>query len=325
MDWMKGPIRPMEMESNPEPFDSPEHIFEVKWDGIRYLAFLDKGTRLQSRRLLDKTGRYPELQGLHRMVKAKEAILDGEMVVLRDGKPSFQRALERDLQSDPRRAATLSRKLPATYVAFDLLYLDGQPLVDRPLWERKRLLQEIILPETAVKQAGGGGERRGLEVPAVIEGRGRDLFAAVNQQGLEGIVAKEKGSKYLMGVKSRRWLKIKCRRRQLCVVCGFTKGPRGLGALVLGAYRDGRLLPVGHAGSGITDREAISLLKKLEPARIDYHPFSVRPSRYREKEYWVKPELVVEIEYLEWTESLTLRAPVIKGFVNAPPEACIIP
>lgn len=324
MDWMKGPIRPMELQSQPEPFDSPGHAFEVKWDGIRYLAFLDGSTRLQSRRLLDKTARYPELGGLHELVKAKEAILDGEVVVMWEGKPSFTRALKRDLQADPRKVAALSHELSASYVAFDLLYLDGEPLVDRPLVERKELLQEIVDPEMTAEHSGKGG-RRVLEVPGFIEGRGRDLFAAVEKQGLEGIVAKEKESKYLMGVKSRYWLKIKCRRRQLCVVCGFTKGPRGLGALVLGAFHDGKLLPVGHAGSGITDEEAFLLLRKLEPARIAQHPFSVRPPRYREKEYWVQPELVVEIEFLEWTESLTLRAPVIKGFVDQPPEACLIP
>lgn len=306
--WSPGQLKPMEPQSYPEPFNSPRHLFEIKWDGVRMLSFIENRTvRLQNRHLQERTKLFPELADLFRHIRAREAVLDGEVVVLADRKPSFPLLMKRCLAGSQSRISSLAQKIPALYIVFDLLYLNGTELLKRPLGERKKLLLEIF--ET--------GPFCFLS-PAFQE-KGQPLFDAVKKEGLEGIVAKEIKAPYLPGRKSKYWLKIKARRQQLAVIGGYLLKHRTLSAILAGAFFENKLHYLGRVGTGLT-REA-ELLPLLNSLRTDRCPFVPAP-RLKGEVVWVLPEVVVEIEFLEWTPDLKLRQPVLRKIVRKPPEAC---
>lgn len=182
----------------PEPFDSDQYLFEIKWDGIRCLAFVEsKGMRLQSRQLLDITAQSPELECLRQLPGG--TVLDGELVVLRDGKPWLSKVQQRVQLQDRHRIRFLSQRSPVVYVVFDLLYLRGQSVMAEPLVSRKEALRQTL---------------GNLRVPSVVVadavvGRGRAVFAGVKRLGLEGMMAKRLDSRYSAGKRSRAWLKVK--------------------------------------------------------------------------------------------------------------------
>src|SRR3990170_2619386 len=204
-------IRPMLATVQPEPFDSEDHVFELKWDGTRALAFLSPDGRLkfQNRRLYDITHRYPDLAI---DLRGRKAILDGEIVIMVDGKPSFMGLQHREHASSEFTIRLRAKELPATYVVFDVLYLDGKDLTSLPLMERKAILQDLVHPTDHVVLSD------------VIEREGRAYFRAVLERGLEGIIAKRKASRYALGRRTRDWLKIKKRETIDAIVCGLTEG-----------------------------------------------------------------------------------------------------
>lgn len=198
-------LNPMLAQKAEAPFDSAEHIFEIKWDGIRCLARIDAGqVRLQSRHHLEITVQFPELACLARLPSG--TILDGELVVLRQGKPSFQAVQRRALLQHRSRIQWVSQTMPATYMVFDVLYLKGKPLIGSPLSHRREslenLLRRFLMP--------------GVHVVEGVRARGYRLFAQVVRRGLEGVVAKRLDSPYLPGKRSRYWLKIKPTTRSIC-------------------------------------------------------------------------------------------------------------
>ena len=299
-------IRPMEPVSAPKPFDSAAHYFLVKWDGVRMLVFKEGSTiRLQNRKGNPRTAQYPELQSLSGLIKATEALLDGEIVVLKSGKPSFARVLQRDLAGRESVIKALAGQMPCTYCVFDLLYLDGKDLSRLPLAERLQIL------------AGSVNAEKPLYLNENFPS-GIDLYRQVAEMELEGIVAKKKDSPYILGAKSDYWLKIKPRRRLLCVVGGVTVQQGAVRSLLLGAYHDGRLLYLGRAGSGLTGRD-INLLKGYAAREAVSEPPFLNPPRSKNL-LWLEPRLTVMIEFAEWTADLHLRAPVVTGFSNRPPE-----
>ncbi len=184
------------------PFDSDTHLFEIKWDGTRMLAFVEQdGCRLVNRHQGERTGQYPELSCLAELPAG--TILDGELVVFTEGRPDFSRLLSRDQTCDPFKIRLSSRRLPATYVVFDLLYEGYRPLLDRPLVERRRRLRQLVLDLDRPQVVFSEG----------IVGPGRVLFEEVCRQGLEGLVAKRLTSRYRPGKRTTAWLKIKPRPR----------------------------------------------------------------------------------------------------------------
>ena len=291
-------IRPMLAYSSP-PFDSPEHIFEVKWDGTRCILFSKRGeVRLQNRRLLDITYRYPDLQGLWRRIRAKEAILDGELVVLEEGRPSFEKLQQREHISDPLKIELLSERLPATYIAFDLLFLEGEDFTSRPLTERRRHLDGII------------EEGEGLILSRFVEERGTVFLKEVVSRGLEGVMAKEKGSPYLVGKRSRHWLKIKPRRRAICHIMGYSRGKgerEGIfGSLLLATREEGRWVYRGRVGSGFSAEEMQRIHALMKGLEVSEGVLKVDLKGAR----WVKPHLRCEVLYQELTPEGRFRAPV---------------
>jgi bifunctional non-homologous end joining protein LigD len=274
-----------------KPFDHPGWVFEVKWDGYRAVAELGKrGVRLYSRNRLPLEKRFPEVTAALKALGA-EAVLDGEIVASgKDGRPSFQLLQGRG----PGRGYLV-------YYVFDILFLRGRDLTGLPLTERKALLKELL--------PAAGHVRYSEHVPK----DGVKFFRAAKAKGLEGIMAKRAGSPYRPGTRSRDWLKIKNRVTQDCVIAGFTR-PRGagrlFGSLVLGAYRNGELIYIGHSGGSAGDTDPAELHARLLALAARRCPFKTSPPETAGVT-WVKPELVCEVEYTERTADGLLRQPVL--------------
>jgi bifunctional non-homologous end joining protein LigD len=287
-------IHPMLAESVEKPFDGEDWLFEIKWDGYRAIAFIDGGkVRLVSRNQNDQTPRYPELKDMAQYIDAKTAILDGEVVALdKEGKASFSLMQQRTGFRTGGRRAVANVEVPVLYYAFDLLYLDGYDWRRVPLEERKRKLKDLVLAGDSVRYSDH------------YENRGKALFDMAQKTGLEGIVAKKRASFYEER-RSREWLKIKIRKRIECVIGGYTE-PEGsrahFGSVVLGLYdKKGRLIHVGQAGSGFNQKSLDEIAKVLKKLETKKNPFFGEVEALR-KVTWVKPELVAEIEYGEWTD-----------------------
>jgi bifunctional non-homologous end joining protein LigD len=320
---MPTAIHPMLAESIDEPFDSKDWLFEIKWDGYRAIAFIENGkVRFVSRNQNDLTPRYPELKDLPEFIKAKTAILDGEVVALdEDGRASFSLMQQRTgFRAHGRRAAEKT-DVAVLYYAFDLLYLDGFDWRRVPLEERKKKLASIL--------AAGDG----LRYSDHYEEHGKALFEVARQKKLEGILGKKRGSFYEER-RTRDWLKIKIRHTIECVVGGYTE-PEGtrayFGSLVLGLYdKKGQLIHVGQAGSGFDQKSLKEIWGTLEKLETKKNPFFGEVEALR-KVFWVKPELVAEIEYADWTDGTNagsgpkLRAPVFLSLRDdKDPRECVL-
>jgi bifunctional non-homologous end joining protein LigD len=284
-------LRPMLATAAAKPFDDPDWIFEVKWDGYRAVAETRNGdVALHSRNRLALNERFPSIAGALRKLDV-EAVLDGEIVVLDEsGRPDFQM-----LQN-----FRASRAGHLVYCVFDLPYLQGHDLTNLPLIKRKELLKGILPRVPEVKFSDH------------VRGEGRLFFDAARKQGLEGIMAKHFQSRYQPGVRSRQWLKVKRRLTQDAVIAGFT-APRGarkhFGALVLGAFSGNELAYVGHVGGGFDARSLREVRGRLDPLIRKRSPFRAAPG-VNEPVTWVKPELVCEVAYAEWTADGMLRQPI---------------
>ena len=316
---MPTAIQPMLASIEENPFDNPNWLFEIKWDGYRVISFVENGNvRMVSRNQNDLGPRYPELRELPNLIQAKTAILDGEVVVLDEqGRPSFSLMQQRTgIRAHGRQAAPRA-DLPIIYYVFDLIYLDGYDLRRVALDERKRVLRQVLSSGELVRYSDHHA------------GQGVALFQAAKQKGLEGIVAKKCNSCYEER-RSRDWLKIKITQTVDCVVGGYTD-PEGarqyFGSLALGLYNDKKqLVHVGNAGTGFdqaTLRQISEVLKELE---IRKSPFT--GSVDARNVHWVKAERVAEVKFSEWTHEtseggLKLRAPVFLGLRDDKnPEDC---
>ena len=294
-----------------EPFDGKDWLFEIKWDGYRAVAFVENGkTRLVSRNQNELTARYPELKDLAKSVKAQTAILDGEVVALDEqGRPSFSLMQQRTGFRPGGKRAVARADVPVLYYAFDLLYLDGKDYRRVPLEQRKNKLASILTLGDHVRYSDH------------YEEQGKALLEIAREKGLEGILAKKRESVY-QEQRSREWLKIKIRHTLEAVIGGYTppEGSRAhFGSIVLGLYdQQGRLIHVGQAGSGFNQKSLAEIWKLLQKLETKQNPFYGDVDALR-KTYWVRPQLVAEIEYSEWTEGTTygtgpkLRAPVFLG------------
>jgi bifunctional non-homologous end joining protein LigD len=325
---LKGAVRkPMPLAVHPmlataveKPFDDPEWLFEIKWDGYRAVSFLRDGkVRLVSRNQNDLTKEFPELHELSKSIKAKTAVLDGEIVVLDDqGRPSFSRMQQRTGIRKGGRRTGARRDLPVQYYVFDLIYLDGYDLRRVALEQRKEALAQIVPPNALVRYSD--------HFP-----QGLALFDLAKRKGLEGILAKKRASHYEER-RSQEWLKIKITQTVDCVVGGYTD-PEGsrqyFGSIVLGLYdKKGRLIHVGQAGTGFNQamlKEIWQVLKALETKSNPFHG-DVDAANV----HWVKPERVAEIKFTEWTHEtveggMKLRATVFLGLrEDKDPKECTL-
>ena len=282
-------------------------LFEVKWDGVRAVAFIDnEEVRLQARSGLRCERQYPELAVMPHHIAASQAVIDGEIAVLdAKGVSQFHLIQPRIANTDPNTIAHLVRSTPVVYFAFDLLYLDGYDLRNVALEKRRELLQRVLTSGPAIR------------ISDAFPGAGEELLEAARENGLEGIVAKHANSCY-ESRRSREWIKIKIVSEQEFVIGGYTE-PQGdrdyFGALVLGVYKDGNLRWVGNVGTGFDQKLLGSIFKQLKPLITKKCPFADRPKPDRGMT-WVRPELVCQVRYATWTQDDRLRAPVFIGMRN---------
>jgi bifunctional non-homologous end joining protein LigD len=301
-------LAPMLARTGAVPAEDPGWAYEIKWDGVRAIAYSTPGElRLDSRNLKEITVQYPELARLNRALSSHSAILDGEIVALdRDGRPSFGALQHRMQVTSKAQAKRLAKSTPATYIIFDLLWLDGHSVMGLPYSERRELLSALELNGVSWK------------TPEHLTGSGSAVLAASAEQGLEGIVAKRLDSSYQPGGRPGTWVKIKNVHRQEFVVGGWLpgKGSRtaGVGALLVGVHDErGLLRYAGRVGTGFTARELGRLAKLLGPLERPSSPFAPGQTQLPRGAVFCEPKLVAEVEFREWTAAGSLRHPSYKG------------
>ena len=281
-----------------EPFDSDEHIFELKLDGIRCIAYIEpKSVVLQNKRHKDVTDIYPELSDMKKCVK-KRVILDGELVVLIDGKPNFYALQKRSLMSDEFRIKLAAKNDPVQFVAYDILYLDGKDLTVKPLMERKEMLNKAVT------------EGHGLSISRYIEKNGIAFFELAKQEKLEGIVAKKKDGLYHIGKRTHDWVKIKVMQDEDLFVCGYQPDENGnVKDLILGYYDDNDKLQCRgkvYLGVSESDRKITGEFAKKNTVKRPWF------EKYKNA-VWLKPELIGTAHFMNETENGGMRQPVWKG------------
>ncbi|HYI23449.1 MAG TPA: DNA ligase D, partial [Candidatus Limnocylindrales bacterium] len=307
-------VEPMKATMGDAPFDDPDWLFELKLDGYRVEAIVDNGkVRLWTRNKQDAARYFPDLAAAKpTWIKADTAILDGEVVALdREGRPTFSLLQDRAGMGrfGPRPAdANKSRKrhddfvAPVVYYVFDLIYLDGRMLTDVPLEQRKRLLRSVLRDHAQVRYGSH------------IENDGKQFYEVVAEQGLEGLIAKLRTSRYEPGRRARSWLKIKIRREQEVVVVGYEpgKGARAaLGSLILAVNEADGLHYAGEVGSGLGNRTISQLKAELDATKVDEPPVVDAPRI--KGAVWSEPRLVIRVEFSEWTDDGLLRQAAYKG------------
>jgi bifunctional non-homologous end joining protein LigD len=317
---MPDSIAPMLASDAPEPFDSPDYVFELMWGGVRAMAHVRDGVvRLRARNGRDLTPYFPELLCIPDRLKARDAILDGEIVAIdAEGHPAFDmlrprlqamaNAVGPDREQIPNLPVQFKLKRVAGQIAFhasDILWLDGRSLVERTLWQRKNRLHDVIAA--------------GAEFSAVdfVDDEGVAFFEAVVQRRLDGIVAKQKTSVYTPGRRSKSWLAVRALQSGDFVVGGYTFGGarrRGepFSQLLLGGYDEGRFEYVGAVSGGLTDTEAKELIARLDMLQADASPFHDTPNIPR-LIYWARPEIVCHVRFSEWSPEGHLRFPIFSA------------
>jgi bifunctional non-homologous end joining protein LigD len=299
-------LLPMLARSGDLPVREQGWSFEIKWDGVRAIAYVQPGRlRLESRNLREVTDAYPEVRGLLRDLGMHEAVFDGEIVAFdENGRPSFARLQHRMHVTSASAVRRLTTSTPVVYAIFDLLYLDGHSLMELPYAQRRARLETLELSGPAWR------------VPSAHRGDGARLLEATSEQGLEGIVAKRLDSCYEPGRRTGAWIKIKNTVRQELVIGGWVPGEGRrqdrIGALLMGFYENGAFRYAGRVGTGFTEATLGELAKRLRPLRRDTNPFTGAPKLPRGTAF-VEPCLVAEIEIREWTPDRIMRAPSFKG------------
>lgn len=287
-------IKPMLATLVQDPFNDPSWLFEIKWDGYRALAKIDTGiVHIYSRNNLEFNKKFPPIVKALASIK-RNVVLDGEIVVVNPkGKSDFQL-----LQNFQR-----TGEGNIVYYVFDILYLDGYDLTNLPLLERKDILKHLLPSSDKI--------RFGDHIIA----KGKEFFNLAKKNDLEGIIAKRLDSKYQMNKRSKDWLKIKIHLQQEAIICGFTE-PRGsrqnFGALILGVYKNNKLQYIGHAGSGFDEAMLAEVMQKLKPLITKKSPFPDEP-KTNMPATWVKPKLVCEVSFAEWTDDGSMRQPIFIG------------
>jgi bifunctional non-homologous end joining protein LigD len=299
-------VVPMLAKLAPLPSRDEGWAAEVKWDGVRAIAYCRPGRlELQTRNLNVVTKQYPEVRRLTRQLGARDAVLDGELVAFdADGRPSFERLQQRIHQTDANVVRRRMKSHPVTYVLFDLLYLDGRDLTGEPYVRRRELLEGLAL------------DGESWQTPGYSVGHAKELLAATAEQGLEGLVLKRLDSRYTPGKRGGSWLKVKTVGRQEFVVGGWVPGEgrrrNRIGAILLGAYeKGGELRYAGKVGTGFSERDLDELLSRLRPLARNSNPFEGR--RGPRDANFVEPRLVAEIEFREMTAEGMVRHGSFKG------------
>ena len=316
MSALLSGLSPMLATPGRLPVDDDAWAYEVKWDGVRVLAAAESGhLTLVSRNGNDVTAAYPELQPMTAQLERHRVVLDAEVAVFDPaGRTDFGLLQSRMHVRSPTTA--LVGSIPVVLLVFDVLHLD-RPLLDLTYDDRREVLTGLAL------------EGRAWRTPAQVHGDGATILQATKAQGLEGIVAKQRTSLYRPGARSKAWLKIKNIRRTSAVVVGWTPGERGragqIGSLLLGVHGDQGFEYAGHVGTGFTQRTLAMLQERLAPLATDASPLDTPvPRPHARDATWVRPELVAEVDYTEWTRTGSLRHPSFKGLRDDYDPAAVV-
>lgn len=298
-------IKPMLIAENVEPFNSQDHIFELKLDGCRCVAYIDSDSvDLRNKRNVKLLSQFPELKQLNKQVK-KRCILDGELIVLKDGKPNFFELQKRLLTTNKTKIEFMYKKLQANFVVYDILYVDKEQINLLPLIERKQILSDTII------------ENDRIAISRYIEYNGIELYNFTEQQQLEGVVAKLKNSKYYFGKRTHDWVKIKWLKDDDFVVCGYIYKPNNMTSVILGQCRNGNLVYKGHVTLGVKRSE----LKKMTTPS-DKSPFNIDWDD-NDNTIWVEPNTVCTVQWMP-RQNKGMNQSVFKGFRDdKSPNECI--
>jgi bifunctional non-homologous end joining protein LigD len=309
---MPSRLEPMLATIGDQPFSNPNWLFEIKWDGVRALAWIEDGRlTIRARSGAEITARYPELASLPAAIAASQALLDGEIAALdAQGRSDFGLLQERMHVRAP--AENLISRVPVIFFAFDLLHCDGYDLRRSSLIERKQLLQRLLHTTERIRFSDHQVER------------GKEIFELAKENGLEGIVAKRLDSPYV-SERSTSWVKLKVTQTVDAVVAGWTAARTAaipLGSLLLGLYEGKKLRFIGHVGTGFDGKKLEELSGKLKKIASTSCPFDAAPQT-NEKAFWVLPELVARVKFSEWTQEKALRHPVFIALrEDIRPEEC---
>jgi len=300
-------ISPMLIAENQPPFDSDKYIFELKFDGIRCLAYLDGDSmelRNKRNKRIDKI--YPELASINKQVKQR-CILDGELLVIRDGKPDFFEMQRRSLMTNPFKIELASKKLPICFTVYDIIYFEEKQITDLTLLERKNILFENV------------NENGTIAISRHIENYGVSFFEIAKKQGLEGIVAKKKNSKYYSGKRTKEWIKMKALLDDDFIVCGYYLKSNKVTSIILAQYSQDKLSYQSHVALGVSGNDFKIISSKDKVSKSYYGDFP----DFDDDVVWIVPNLVCKVEFMERTPGGGLRQPVFKGLRDDKlPEEC---
>lgn len=303
-------LKPMLIGASADAFDSRDYIYELKMDGERCVAYLDPDaglTELRNKRDLKMLPKVPELAEMYKQVQ-KKCILDGELMMMVNGRPDYSAIQRRSLMSNKFKIELEAKRFPASFVAFDLIYYEGEAVMDRPLLERKELLAQNLK------------ENERVALSRFIEEKGVEFFRLAKENHLEGIVAKLKDSIYIPGKRTKNWIKMKNLLDDDFVVCGWIDKSDHVSSLVLGQFLDGDLIYQGHVTLGASGPD-FSRIRQME--RLSEPPRGMKVPKGNEEACWIDPELVCVVKYMERTASGGLRQPVFKGLrMDKKPEEC---
>lgn len=277
-----------------EAFDSDDWLYELKLDGSRCIAYLGAETVIQNKRFALLAPAFPEFLGIHKAANAR-CILDGELIVMTDGKPDFETLQGREMMTNRLRIDLAAKQRPASFVAYDILYRDGKELFQTPLEERQTILRSTIK------------DTERITVSRHYERDGTALFHLTQVNGLEGIVAKRKGSYYYPGKRTSDWVKIKNLVDEDFVAAGYIDKGSGIYSIVLGQYEGNELIFSGHVTLGVTRA-------KVERYRADGVCPYAQPPKENENTHWFDPMQVVTVTYMNRTKAGGMRQNRLKGF-----------
>jgi len=299
-------IVPMEPVLEARPPEKDNYLHSVKWDGVRQLVYVTRqGIRVHNRKLRDRTYVYPELHLLKKLTRVNDVVLDGEVVALNEeGRPDFSLVMRRDNCGSPGAVEKGMERVPVFYMVFDLLYHKGENIMQLPLTSRLELLGKVLPEQTS-----------GIQLVPHQED-GQILFQVTGELGMEGVVSKDKDSRYLPGAKSRLWIKAKHFKEMVVTVGGFTTKRGILNSLSVGAFGedDQVFYYLGNVSSGLSEADISLLDRELRKSIQSDSPFG-NYGKKKANQFWVIPRLNLKVRYLELTGDLRLRHPVIVGFI----------
>lgn len=305
--FSKKNISPMLLSESDKPFDSKEYIYELKLDGIRVVIYIDENyVEIRNKRNMRLNHTYPELNEIWKQVKNR-CILDGELLAIKDGKPDFYTLQKRSMMSNQTKIDFAQKMNPVSFSAFDILYICSEQLTDKPLLERKRILQDTVI------------ENERIIISRYVREKGTELFGLTADLGLEGIVAKRTDSRYQFGKVSKDWVKIKNLKDEDFVICGYIVKPGSKVSLIIGAYWGDELVRQGHVTMGVSQQ---SFQKILSVDRVSKPHFNDPGDT---DAVWIEPVLVCTVKYMMKTNEGGLRQPVFKGLrEDKAPKQCIV-